>query len=188
MPSRAGPTWSRRRHRGRFAAAVLVEAAVACAAAAGRSRGADLYQRETRPRRSRACAARRSDLRGTHLSHARDLTQAQIEGAHGDRRTPPPAKQVVSKHWLKDEDGGHRSWSGAPARPRPPPWPTPTPSSASSAEPRSGRFALPAERLVKDLHPDGRSDDPVAGERLKAINRAYQDLKDLERRAESNGR
>ena len=43
-------------------------------------------------------------------------------------------------------------------------------------------------RLVKDLHPDGRSDDPVAGERLKAINRAYQDLKDLERRAASNGR
>ena len=36
-------------------------------------------------------------------------------------------------------------------------------------------------RLVKDLHPDAHAYDPLADERLKAINNAYQDLKDLHR-------
>jgi serine/threonine protein phosphatase 1 len=40
-------------------------------------------------------------------------------------------------------------------------------------------------RLVKELHPDGRLDDPIAAERLKAINHAYQELKGHGRRAEA---
>jgi hypothetical protein len=35
-------------------------------------------------------------------------------------------------------------------------------------------------RLVKELHPDAGFDDPAASEHLKAINLAYQTLKDLE--------
>jgi curved DNA-binding protein CbpA len=39
--------------------------------------------------------------------------------------------------------------------------------------------------LVKELHPDGRELDPIASERLKAINKAYQDLKAKTGRAAS---
>jgi len=35
-------------------------------------------------------------------------------------------------------------------------------------------------RLVKELHPDAGFDDPTASEHLKAINLAYQTLKNLE--------
>src|SRR6476660_5946264 len=35
-------------------------------------------------------------------------------------------------------------------------------------------------RLVKELHPDAGFDHPTASEHLKAINLAYQTLKDLE--------
>ena len=38
-------------------------------------------------------------------------------------------------------------------------------------------------RLVKELHPDGRLDDPIAAERLKVINHAYEELKGYGRRA-----
>jgi curved DNA-binding protein CbpA len=38
-------------------------------------------------------------------------------------------------------------------------------------------------RLVKELHPDVRLDDPIASERLKVINSAYQELKEHGRRA-----
>ena len=36
-------------------------------------------------------------------------------------------------------------------------------------------------KLVKELHPDGRIDDPIAAERLKLLNDAYQNLKDYDR-------
>jgi serine/threonine protein phosphatase 1 len=50
-----------------------------------------------------------------------------------------------------------------------------------------GHNATPREiraahlRLAKELHPDARSQTPFADERLKAVNRAYQDLKNLNR-------
>ena len=167
-----------------LAAAVLVEADLSHARLQRADlRGADLTNAKLDHADLEHAQLGGATLRGTHLSHARNLTQAQIEGAHGDRSTLLPAKLVVPKHWLKDEDGrtSELERRGGAA----------TPASMADAYAQLGvkRRASLREiraaylRLVKDLHPDGRSDDPVAGERLKAINRAYQDLKDLERRA-----
>jgi hypothetical protein len=124
-------------------------------------------------------------LRGAQLHAARNLTQAQIDLARGDASTTLPPGLITPRGWL--EDAGAKP-SQLARRTR-----------AEVDDPRAdpytllgvGRRASVREvraaylKLVKELHPDGRSLDPVAAERLKAINKAYHDVKVLEQRAAS---
>ena len=124
-------------------------------------------------------------LHGSRLRHARNLTQAQIEVAYGHRTTTLPLNLIFPRRWLTDEEGRSSQLERR----------TGAASAGSIADATAqlgvGRNASLREtraahlRLLKDLHPVAGSDDPVAGERLKALNRAYQDLKGLERRSAS---
>ena len=124
-------------------------------------------------------------LHGARLRHARNLTQGQIEVAYGDRTTTLPPNLIFPTHWLTDEEerssqlerciGAASAGSIANAYAQ-----GGVGRNASLREIRAARL-----RSLKDPHPDTGSDDPIAGERLKAINRAFQDLKGLERRAVS---
>ncbi len=120
-------------------------------------------------------------LSSAQLGRARNLTQAQLEGAVGDEHTALPPDLAPPAGWQK-----------APAR--------------LARQPRErhkgkggdaygvlgvGRRASRKEiraaylRLAKQLHPDGRIADPVAAERMKEINDAYHELKDFGRRAQT---
>ncbi|NJO34707.1 MAG: DnaJ domain-containing protein [Rhodospirillales bacterium] len=122
---------------------------------------------------------------GAQLRHARNLTQAQIEQASGDENTVLPPHLAMPTAWRRHDLAG----SSQVARR----------SRAGIEDPRADPYVLLGVRrsasmqevraaylmLVKELHPDGRMLDPIAGERLKAINKAYHDIKMRERRAAS---
>lgn len=122
---------------------------------------------------------------GAQLQHARNLTQAQIEQTSGDENTALPPHLAMPRAWRRHDHAG----SSQVARR----------SRAGMEDPRADPYALLGVRpgasmqevraaylmLVKELHPDGRMLDPIAGERLKAINKAYHDIKTRARRAAS---
>lgn len=124
-------------------------------------------------------------LHGAQLHAARNLTQAQIDQARGDASTTLPPALTTPRGWLKD----------AKAKPSQLARRTPAGIDDPAADPYTllgvGRRASMPEvraaylKLVKELHPDGRSLDPLAAERLKAINKAYHDVRALEQRAAS---
>jgi len=122
-------------------------------------------------------------LSGANLRQARNLTQAQIDRAFGDEGARLPAGLVTPAAWRKDK----KLKSTELAR-RLTSRPLGQNVDAYSLLGVDRRAALPEIRaaylkLVKELHPDGRELDPIASEQLKAVNKAYQDLKARARRA-----
>ncbi len=125
-----------------------------------------------------------ANLCGTQLRHARNLTQDQIDRAHGDASTALPPHLATPKAWPNDEQAQPAQLANR-VYPKIDPKTDPfailgVKYGASMPEARTAYL-----RLVKELHPDGRFDDPVANERLKTINKAYHDLKMLKRRADA---
>ena len=136
-----------------------------------------------------------ADLKGARLEGAilrgaqaaqrrRNLTQAQVDRAQGDESTTLPPKLRIPEDWLSDPKSRVSRLEQRTSR-----------RSADlkadlyaalgvkrGASPRAIRAAY--LRLVKDLHPDGSSSIiRLRTKRLKAVNRAYHDLKELEKRA-----
>ena len=116
-------------------------------------------------------------LCGASLRGARNLTQTQIDQAYGDKDTRLPAGLTRPARWrkeaaLRSNQLARRLASKPDARKSNPYTVLGVPHSASLPEIRAAYL-----KLVKELHPDGRELDPAAGELLKAVNKAYQDLK-----------
>jgi hypothetical protein len=169
-----------------LAGAVLVQADLSYARMMGADlRGADLSQARLDQADLQIARLDGAILRGAQLHAARNLTQAQIDQARGDASTALPPHLTTPSAWPKD----------AGAKPSQLARRTRAGSDDPGADPYTllgvGRRASMREvraaylKLVKELHPDGRSLDPIAAERLKAINKAYHEVKVLEQRAAS---
>jgi DnaJ domain len=117
-------------------------------------------------------------LHGARLRFARNLTQAQLDSAHGDRSTTLPSNLAIPEHWLRDEEARNsqleKHISDLAGSINDPYARLGVSRKASSREIRAAYV-----RLVKELHPDAHTHNPATLELLKDINRAYQDLKDL---------
>ena len=117
-------------------------------------------------------------LCGASLKGARNLTQAQIDQAYGDEDTCLPAGLRLPARWrhdtiLRSNQLARRLTAKPDARKVDDPYAVlGIPRGVSLPEVRAAYL-----KLVKELHPDGRELDPMAGELLKAVNKAYQDLK-----------
>jgi DnaJ domain/Pentapeptide repeats (8 copies) len=116
-------------------------------------------------------------LTGANLKDARNLTQAQIDNAYGDATTLLPPDLAMPARWRKDKSTRSRELARELAFE-----PVTGKLDAYALLGVSRRASLKDIRaayvqLVKALHPDGRALDPRAAERLKAINKAYQELK-----------
>jgi len=116
-------------------------------------------------------------LCGASLKGARNLTQAQVDQAYGDKDTRLPAGLALPARWRKDTTPrsnqlARRLTSKPDGRKVDPHAVIGVPRGASLPEIRAAYL-----KLVKELHPDGRELDPMAGELLKAVNEAYQDLR-----------
>ncbi len=167
-----------------LAGALLIEADLSDARMEGADlRGADLSNANFDNADLKGARLEDAILRGARLRDARNLMQAQIDRAQGDESTTLPPKLAIPKHWLSDAKSRVSELEKRTSR--------------HAADLRGDLYAAlgvkrgasPREiraaylKLVKDLHPDGRFDDPAADERLKAVNRAYHELKELEKRA-----
>ena len=123
-----------------------------------------------------------ANLCGADLRHARGLTQAQINQALGDRRTALPANLTMPKAWVE----GQLDF-GLLVKQTDPQVDDQQTNPYAILGVRTGASILDIRaawrKLVKELHPDGSSSGSPASERLKAINQAYQKLKNLERHA-----
>ena len=124
-------------------------------------------------------------LHGAQLHAVRNLTQAQIDQARGDTSTTLPPDLTMPRGWPKDAEPkpsqlARRTRAGVDDPGADPYTLLGVGRRASMREVRAAYL-----KLVKELHPDGRSLDPLAAERLKAINKAYHDVKALERREAS---
>ena len=118
-------------------------------------------------------------LCGAKLRDVRNLTQVQLERAYGDAHTVLPAGLAMPAAWRRNARStqvARRGISRPSGRKVDPYTLLGVPRRASIQEIRAAYLAL-----VKELHPDGRELDPVASEQLKAINKAYQDLKARQR-------
>ena len=117
-------------------------------------------------------------LCGASLKGARNLTQVQIDQAYGDEDTCLPAGLRLPARWrhdtiLRSNQLARRLTAKPDARKVDDPYAVlGIPRGVSLPEVRAAYL-----KLVKELHPDGRELDPMAGELLKAVNKAYQDLK-----------
>lgn len=124
-----------------------------------------------------------ADLSGAQMRDARHLTQRQIEQARGDASTALPAGLIMPAAWRKEKKArscqlARRLNSGIDDLEADPYAVLGVRRGASIREVRAAYL-----KLVKDLHPDGRPLDQVAGERLKSINKVYHELKVRDRRA-----
>lgn len=123
-----------------------------------------------------------ANLCGADLRHARGLTQAQINQALGDQRTTLPANLAMPKAWIGSQlDIGQLVKHTDPQVDEERTSPYATLGVGPGASVQEIRAAW--RNLVKELHPDGSSGGLPASDRLKAINQAYQRLKNLERHA-----
>src|SRR5262245_17158040 len=116
-------------------------------------------------------------LTGANLKDARNLTQAQIDTAYGDEKTLLPEDLAMPARWRKDKSTRSRELARQLAF-------EPVAGKLDAyallgVSPQASLKEIRAAyvQLVKALHPDGRALDPRAAERLKAINKAYQELK-----------
>src|SRR5262245_12068728 len=116
-------------------------------------------------------------LTGANLKDARNLTQAQIDTAYGDEKTLLPEDLAMPARWRKDKST--RSRELAPQLAFEPVAGKLDAYALLGVSPQASLKEIRAAyvQLVKALHPDGRALDPRAAERLKAINKAYQELK-----------
>jgi DnaJ-domain-containing protein 1 len=127
-----------------------------------------------------------ANLCGADLCLANGLTQAQIDRTLGDRRTALPPGLTPPRAWLQDGQPGpeHPETQAGTA----------DVGSAAAADPYKTLGVSPGAsiqdirvawlKLVKELHPDGSpSGEQPLSERLKAINQAYQQLKEREHQA-----
>ncbi len=166
--------------------ATLVQADLSYARMMGADlRGADLSQARLDQADLLIAQLEGANLRGAQLQTARNLTQAQIDRAHGDAGTTLPSDLTAPRGWPKDAGAkpselARRTGAGIDD-PRADPYTLlGVGRRASMREVRAAYL-----QLVKELHPDGRSLDPIAAERLKTINKAYHDVRALERREAS---
>ncbi|HEU0159842.1 MAG TPA: pentapeptide repeat-containing protein, partial [Hyphomicrobiaceae bacterium] len=116
-------------------------------------------------------------LTGANLKDARNLTQAQIEQTYGDESTLLPPGLAMPARWRKDKI--KPSTELAPRLAFEPVAGKVDPHILLGVSPQASLKDIRAAyvRLVKALHPDARALDPKAAEHLKAVNKAYQDLK-----------
>jgi curved DNA-binding protein CbpA len=119
---------------------------------------------------------------GADLRLARGLTQQQIDRALGNQNTTLPPELQMPGTWLaKNGTENRKAGKRNPAQ---------DPDALANAyvvlgvKPTASAQQIRVAwlRLVKELHPDIGFDDPSASEQLKAINRAYQNLKSIEHR------
>ena len=117
-------------------------------------------------------------LDGADLSCARGLTQAQIGQARGDANTILPAGLSTPVSWLTEAQPEPAHFAAQRAQ-------TADPFATLGLRPGASMQEVRAawRRLVKTLYPEGWVDASPASERLKAINQAYQKLKNLEQPA-----
>lgn len=166
-----------------LAGAALVQADLSYARMMGADlRGADLSQARFDQADLQIARLAGAILCGAQLHAARNLTQAQIDQAHGDASTTLPSGLTMPAAWREDVNArpsqlARRTGAGIDD-PRADPYTLlGVGRRASMREVRAAYL-----KLVKELHPDGRALDPIAAERLKAINKAYHDVRALERR------
>ena len=116
-------------------------------------------------------------LTGANLKDARNLTQAQIEPTYGDESTLLPPDLAMPARWRKDKL--RPSTELAPRLAIEPIAGKVDPHILLGVGPQASLKDIRAAyvKLVKALHPDARALDPKAAEHLKAVNKAYQDLK-----------
>jgi curved DNA-binding protein CbpA len=103
---------------------------------------------------------------------------AQLDSAAGDEHTALPPGLAMPGGWQRRLAKRPREErSGKPGDPR----------SVLGVGRWASRRAIRKAylRLAKELHPDGRVEDPIAAERMKEINDAYQELKGFGGRAEA---
>jgi hypothetical protein len=146
----------------------------------------------------------KADLRGAKLAHAnldgarliganvcaadlrlvRGLTQAQIDQGVGDHRTSLPANLRTPRAWLQQGPPGpghaDQTQRAVVASDE-----TTDPHAILGVSPETSIQDVRVAwlRLVKDLERDRSSGELLMRERLKSINRAYQELKERERHA-----
>ena len=166
--------------------AVLVEADLSQARMENADlRGANLSNANLDQTDLKDVLLRHATLSGAQLQRARNLTQAQIDQAIGDENTKLPPELIVPQAWLKEPKAtfsrlAKRAGNKASIPKGDPHGVLGVRRRASTREVRAAYL-----RLARELHPDGRVDDPVAAERLKLINDAYQELKGFGGRAQA---
>src|SRR5690349_15499234 len=116
-------------------------------------------------------------LCGASLKGARNLTQAQIDQAYGDRETRLPAGLTAPAPWRQQQRPRSNQLARSPSAK--PDGRKLDPYAVLGVSPDASLAEIRAVylKLVKELHPDGRELDPADGELLKAVNKAYQDVK-----------
>ena len=169
-----------------LAAALLVEADLSHARMENADlRGANLSNANLDQTDLKGAQLGDATLSGAQLGHARNLTQAQIDQAIGDESTTLPPELVTPQSWLTQATPSFsRLAKRASAKAS---VPNGDPHGVLGVRRRASTREVRAAylRLAKELHPDGRVDDPVAAERLKLINDAYTELKGFGGRAQA---
>jgi hypothetical protein len=121
-----------------------------------------------------------ANLSGAWLGGARNLTQAQVDGAEGQKATVLPTNLEMPRAWVGEVSASagavvSRRGDAAGAAGDDPYAILGVSRKSSAREVRAAYLSL-----VKKLHPDGRAADPSAhdaDERLRCINDAYRELR-----------
>jgi DnaJ-domain-containing protein 1 len=127
-----------------------------------------------------------ANLCAADLRQARGLTQAQIDQGVGDHRTSLPTNLTTPRAWLQNglpqrgQGAGQTERAADVANDE-----TADPHAILGVSPGASMQAVRVAwvNLVKDLYHDRSSGELLMRERLKSINRAYQELKERERQA-----
>ncbi|MBO0765914.1 MAG: pentapeptide repeat-containing protein, partial [Hyphomicrobiaceae bacterium] len=128
-----------------------------------------------------------ANLCDARLGGVRNLTQAALNRTKGSRATELPDGLAQPPAWLGGEEPAPPATAADTAEHRPP-LERGDPYSVLGVGPKATAREIRSAylRLVKQLHPDGRTSGAVsddAGERLKLINDAYRELKTFDRQA-----